>query len=192
MNPLQLIDTYIRAPFAKVLYRGAPIKLYPFIAIGTEGVTVPHVAITLHKTKEQTRDARPDHELFCPSAEQTTIEVQRELGGGSETGPISYDRHNFPSPYTLLYEIQLVTREADDMSHITWELMQAFPPKHTPRIEDLLPVFDLDDGINVNENDPNLFIWSFIMNVYDVWVTRRQVETYQSMRSAMFEMGTTT
>lgn len=191
-NAMQQVDEYIISLFAKILFRGTPVPLYPFIAIGTEGVRYPHIACVLHNIKEQERDSRPDHILFWPSEGETTVSVPLEMGGGIETGPISYTKKMFPMPYTMLYEMQIGAQDPAHFNRLMWELMQAFPQRHTPKIGDLRPVFALGRGINLDENDSKLFAWSFLMNVYDVWVDRREAETYQSIRSILFDQGTTT
>ena len=158
--------------------RRQALKVYAPGPERAQGVTIfPCVAISRTKVMLAAANARPCCELVTPSDEQISVQLPPQLGGGLVSGPDHYTVRPYPTPITVLYQVDLratVDVQAEALQRIC---LQALPPGYQPTIEgyavtfQLLEIQDLDDLAKPQ-------YWTAVRYwVHDIWVER--FDSYQ-------------
>lgn len=181
---IELIDQHIEDRIKVILVDGQPVRVYPYDPERDAGETqYPCTAFIRQPIEVVEEDARPNCVLYTASAEETEINIPDIMGGGTLVGPVSFTRKPYPVPVEVSYEIQAHATDKTHATNLIESLIAVFPPGYMPQIGSQFPLFVRSNETTFDELEKPLFISTFMLTIYDLWIDRFEIETHQSMRT---------
>lgn len=135
---IALVDNHIVERLEEIRMDGSRLKVYAPGADRSKGKTMyPCIAVSRHQWFTVNRpEARPDVELFRPSADQAMVQLPRHEGSIEISGPASWTRTPYPTPVNLHYQLDLLATDSRHPEALLRMLFEAIPPGYYPRIGD--------------------------------------------------------
>jgi hypothetical protein len=169
-----IIQRLRRICFGTVDGEPEPIPIYAYLPDRDKGNTVyPSVAfqrLTHHILSE---DVRSGHSVFKPSSATQTIQVQRDMGGGTVTGPQGFTRKPYPTPVVVTYEIHTLATVKAHADYLLTAMYSAIPAGYSPTMADgQRPIFCHDKPICLDDLDKPEFRTSYLFDIRPVWIDR--------------------
>ncbi len=137
---LTKLDNLIIERWGRLDYNGTPIKVYPYLPDRGKGNTkYPSTGFSrIIPVTPIMKDHRPLEQVFIPSTEQTEIDVDLLMGGGTVTGPVSYTMKPYPTQTFANYEFHVLATDKDMLDALTRMMFQVIPVTWCPTIDDVL------------------------------------------------------
>lgn len=162
---------------------GNTISVYPYIPEREKGESIfPCYTCCREMIEIREEDKRPDCELFIPSAETVTVQVDDEVLIGTD----SYTWKPYPSPIDIYYEIHCMATNKSHYDNLAILLIQTFPPGYIATINDQRILFSRVWKSNQDDLDIPLYHGVTLLKASDVWLDRLEAEEYRSIQQVIF------
>jgi len=186
---LELLDDHIKQRLEIVLHEGNPVKVFDYLPERElDEAEYPCYAFQQHELEIQAGDARPNCELFIPSQTTEEIEVQDYLGGGNLEGPDGYTWKPYPTPVSVIYEVQARATTRLHAKKLQEGILQAFPPGYQPEINGQPILFVYGRPIYMDSLDKPEYCIAFILTLHDVWIDRAEFAAFKPIKTINFDM----
>lgn len=183
------IDAHIVERLERITLGASSIPVLSHIPYRDKGTfQSPCVGFQRSGMRLDTAERRSCENVFIPADTQETIDIQADLGGGTESGPTTYTRKRYPTPHILTYEIHVVATSTEQADLLVQMFDEAIPPDHSFVLGNQTPLFVRGDPINLDDLTMPEFRTAYILEIRPVWIDRLEAWDNPPIQTINFDI----